>query len=116
VKIKHIKRSADFVSVIKSGKRLTKGRISLSFTKSPGPGGLAVGIVISKKTEPLATRRNYMRRLVYSFCSEKADMIKNGVMAVVRVDKSTRGIKKKSLSAEIKEALGQLLLEVAKSA
>ena len=109
MKIKHIQRSADFVSVIKGGRKITEGRISVFSKDSPGPGSLSVGIVISKKTEPLATRRNYMRRLIYAFCGENAVMVKKNVMAVVRVEGTTRGVKKKSLSAEIREALGQLL-------
>lgn len=112
MKIKHIQNSADFVSVIKSGRKLCRGRIALFIQKSPGPGVPTVGIVISKKTEPRATRRNYMRRIVYSFFRENAGTIGETLTAVVRVEGNARTTKRKALSGEIRESLGELLARI----
>ncbi len=109
MKIKHIQNSAEFVSVIKSGRKLTRGRIALFFKKSPGAGAPTIGIVISKKTEPRATRRNYMRRIIYSFFRENDVTPGETLTAVVRVEGKARGTKRKVLSAEIRECIGELI-------
>ena len=112
MKIKHIQNSAEFVSVIKGGRKLTTGRIALFFKKSPVPGAPAIGIVISKKTEPRATRRNYMRRIIYSFFRDSAGTLEETITAVVRVEGNVRGTKRKTLSSEIRGSLGELLVKV----
>ena len=58
-----LKSQADFSRVFRSGGRL---KISpLVFWHLPGEANqVRLGIVISKKTAPLATRRNYLRRVL----------------------------------------------------
>jgi len=112
VKIAHIRRSADFPEIIRKGGKIKESRLTVFFRRHFSPGGLSVGLVVSKKTEPLATGRNYIRRVVYSICDEIAPRFKTKTDIIVRVEarKPFLGRKKlyDRLRKEIYSALGKI--------
>lgn len=109
MKIKHILRPREFVSVITSGKRLARGKISLFIKQCSASKGISVGVVVSKKNEPLATKRNYIRRTIYSFFTTSRIDPGKGIDLVVRVNGSTRDLPRKQLGKEIHGTLEQLV-------
>jgi len=108
VKIKHIKKTKDFAEVLNNSEKIRGKKLTLYLQQGAGAEELRVGIVVSKKVAPLAVKRNYTRRLIYTFFREHGDSWKNGVKVVVRVVKDIRGTKKKALSKEIREELDSL--------
>lgn len=114
MKIKHVRKSAEFADIIRNGGKFKERRLTVFFRKNVSSGSLSVGVVISKKTEPLATRRNYMRRVIYSVCDENAFLFRKKTEIVVRVDGKTSESGRKELYASLKTGLESILGKIAK--
>jgi ribonuclease P protein component len=109
VKVKHLRKSAEFADVLKNCGKVKEKRLTVFFRKSKSPGSLSVGIIISKKTEPLATGRNYMRRIIYAICGEMAERFRNKTEVIVRVEGKTSGIGRKELYSGLRRDLENAL-------
>lgn len=105
MKIAHIQKSSDFNDVVSRGKKTEGKLLSVYSLRSCEGEPLKVGIIISKKTEKSAVRRNYLRRLIYAFFTEKAPGIKERALIVVRVIKTPGENKRKVISKAIREEL-----------
>lgn len=106
--MRHILKSLEFASVLKSGRKL-KGKTLSAHIKQPTEGNdLAVGCIISKKVAPQAVKRNYIRRLIYAYFRENERFLKEGAEIVIRLEKNISGQKKKAISREIREELKSL--------
>lgn len=109
MKIKHIRKSADFAEITRNGGKIKESSLTVFFRKHCSPGSLAAGLIISKKTEPLATLRNYIRRVVYAICSEKASRFDKKTDIVVRIDGKNKMSGRKKLYSRLKEDLEKAL-------
>lgn len=108
MKIKHLKRSCEFAEILTTGGR-ERGR-TLAFYLLPHPvqGEIQVGTIIAKKNVPKAVRRNYIRRVIYSYFRENLEKIKNSRRVVVRVIQDLRADRKRPLARLIREDLEKL--------
>ena len=112
MKLKHLRKAAEFAEILRNCEKIRESRVSVFFRRHCSPGGLFVGIIISKKTEPLATRRNYMRRVIYSVCGEKEDSSRKKTEMIVRVDGKTSGKGRKALYSELRRNLKNALKKI----
>jgi ribonuclease P protein component len=102
VKIKHIRKPSEFAAMVRKSGKIKESRLTVFFRSYNSPGGLSVGLIVSKKTDPNATGRNYIRRAIYSTCGDLAPRFEKKTDMIVRVDGSTVSVGKKELYAEIK--------------
>ena len=109
MKIKHIRKSADFAELTRNGGKIKESSLTVFFRRHCSPGSLAVGLIVSKKTEPLATVRNYIRRVVYAICSEKASRFDKKTDIVVRIDGKNKASGRKELYGWLRKDLGKAL-------
>lgn len=70
--------------------------------------GITAGLIIPKKEVPLAVERNYIRRAIYAFLTEKEKNARDGAKMVIRLAGETP-FKKKKISLELRESLEELL-------
>ena len=107
VKIKHIRKAEDFSSVLKEGAKRRGKTIAVSAQRNTtGPRkGLEIGVIVTKKSAPQATLRNYIRRVIYAFFIERGQEIKPGTRIIVRVIRDIKETNRKALSQEIREDL-----------
>lgn len=108
MKIKHIVRSTEFAEIFKTGERTRGKTVSLYVKRGGEEEGPAVGIAVSKKAASRAVRRNYIRRLIYAYFREHAELLEKGVKVVVRAAGDLNGSGKQALSRVIREELGSL--------
>ena len=107
--MKHLRKSAEFADILRNGEKFKEKRITVFCRKTGLPGGLTPGIIVSTRTEPLATGRNYIRRTVYAICKEEAFFFEQRTEIVVRVDgkipcrgrRELRGILKRDLEVAL---------------
>jgi len=109
VKIRHILRAKEFSDILRSGRRVRSKTVFLSVKRGSGERGLSVGIIISKKVAPKAVRRNYIRRLIYSYFRDYSDVREQDVEIIARVIRDVQSLKKKPLSKLIRGELGILI-------
>ncbi|MBD3296147.1 MAG: hypothetical protein GF392_02115, partial [Candidatus Omnitrophica bacterium] len=85
MKIDHILNSEGFSRVFTEGVKIS-GEISAAyFLRVPGVRRISVGVVVSKKCAPLAVRRNYLKRLIYGYFTERGEDISPEGMLVIRL-------------------------------
>jgi ribonuclease P protein component len=109
VKIRHITKTRDFARILEDGKRIKGRALCLYFLEEEGAEGLSIGTVIPKKLAPSAVQRNYIRRLIYAVCREKAKGGREGAKIAIRLTQNIRGKKRKDLSKELRGDLEALL-------
>jgi ribonuclease P protein component len=68
-----------------------------------------MGAAIAKKFEPSAVKRNYIKRVINAFFREHGEEIRKKYKIIVRLGRSTRDIKKRTLSRELRNDLKALL-------
>ena len=108
MKIKHLKSSKEFAGVLDRGKRIRGKALTLYCKQIPGQ-DFKVGLIISKKTASLATKRNYIRRLIYSDLQTQEGSLSPGQEIVVRVTKEIGSLTKNDIAHEIRTDLETLL-------
>lgn len=113
MKIKHLKSSKEFADVLAAGTRIRGKTLTLYCRQSPEKEP-KVGLIISKKTAPLATKRNYIRRLIYSDLRERKNTMNAGQEIVVRLVKEVGSLTKETISREIRQDLDTLLKKAGK--
>ncbi len=109
MKIKHVRKSAEFAEILKKGEKIRKGWITAFFRICPEISRLSAGVIVSKKTEPLATGRNYLRRIIYAVCGEKADRFKRKTEIVVRLDGPVKNKSRKEIYGALRNDLTDVL-------
>lgn len=109
MKIGHIRKAKEFSEVFEAGKRISGRRICLYVARSPETEITLVGIVLSRKCEPKAVRRNYIRRLTYQFFKDEAGRIGDGVRVIVRFQGPIYEKQKKAISQMLKAELDGLV-------
>ena len=108
MKLTHILKAKEFRDVIGTGERV-KGQLVGLYSKGYGPNKkISVGVVISKKVAPRAVTRNYLKRVIYLFFTQKRDKIIAGTRIVVRVIKAVEKQKRKSIAKQIRTELEAL--------
>lgn len=100
MKIAHILKSSDFNDVVTRGKRAGGELFSVYSLTSPKGEDAKVGIIISKKTEKSAVKRNYIRRLIYAFFRE-AKSIKKKTYIVVRMVRPLGKTKRREIKNKV---------------
>ncbi|MFC1479991.1 ribonuclease P protein component [Candidatus Omnitrophota bacterium] len=108
MKIRHILKSKDFADVFSSGKKLKGQTLSLHIKRCASEEGISVGVVISKAMAPLAVKRNYIKRRIYTFFRDRGASLKKNVKVVVRLSRNVRDEKKRPLSRVLSEELESL--------
>ena len=112
MKIRHILKAKDFSDIVKSGER-TRGRTLALYAKhGSGEEKVSVGVIVSKEFASSAVKRNYIRRLVYSYFQGREQPRRQGVRVVVRLIRGVKGLKRKPLSQEIREELEALTKKI----
>ena len=108
MKIRHLRKSEEFAALVKGGRKARSG--TLTVYVGPGRPGedLTVGIIISKKSIPKAVKRNYLRRVIYSYFQTDAHKWQKGKKVVVRVNPPGQIKGKRSLSRRIRDELDGL--------
>lgn len=103
MKIDHILSSEEFTRVFAEGVKI-KGRISAAYIlRTPEVKGTAVGVVVSKKCAPRSVRRNYLKRLIYGYFTEKPEDLSPGcIMMVVRITSAVGDMSRKQVSGALK--------------
>ena len=85
MKLKHILKTKDFRELVVTGEK-NKGNLLGLYSKGNSKDeDLTVGVIISKKVAPRAVTRNYLKRIIYNFYTEKRKKIIAGTRIVVRV-------------------------------
>ena len=112
--MKHLRKSAEFTEVLKGGGKQRGKGLTVFFKRGNSAGELSVGLIVSKRVEPLATKRNYLRRILYAICGENAERWKTRTSIVVRVDEIEPGISRKETYRRIREELGNILDKMAR--
>jgi ribonuclease P protein component len=108
VKIRHILKTGEFAEIIENGEKL-RGKTVNAYVKKGGQDREpSVGIVISKKFAPKAVKRNYARRLIYSYFQGNDHTWRSGVRIVIRVVRDISAPGRRFFSREIKEDLENL--------
>ena len=102
MKVKHILKPEEFVSLLRKGTRIKGAFFSLFYnTSDPQEKSLFIGVILAKKNISLAVRRNYIRRSIYAFLRTDA---KNSILPgkyLVRLDKNVNDIKSKKIIKNI---------------
>ena len=110
MEIKHILKTKDFAETLKEGKRVKGTTFSLYHLKeNTKVTTLSVGLIISKKMVPLAVRRNYIRRVLYSYVEDAGKSLGINGKIVLRMISRTDDKKSKTLSKSIREEVSLLL-------
>lgn len=110
VKIEHLKKSCEFRDILANGIKWQGTLVTLysKQEKNAEKADIRIGTIITKKLVPKATRRNYIRRLIYSFFAEQKMKINPGFSSVVKFVSSFGTGAKKTLSKEIRRELAML--------
>lgn len=107
VKIEHLKKSCEFRDVLVNGHKW-QGELVALYSKQEKNESIRVGTIITKKLVPKATRRNYIRRLIYSFFVDRKKDINPGFFSVVKFIGSFGTGTKTILSQTIRQELSML--------
>lgn len=111
MKIKHLLKKADFNSVLAGGKKLRGEKIEFYIQKSQNTKDACVGVIISKKIEPTAVRRNLLKRIVYGHYRDLQEDIKPEIKTIIKFYKKLPKLTRKELSIAIREEISKLLNE-----
>ncbi|MFA6636275.1 MAG: ribonuclease P protein component [Candidatus Omnitrophota bacterium] len=110
--MKHLRKSAEFADILRNGGKIKEKTITVFYQKTGLPGSLTPGIIVSKRTEPLATRRNYIRRTIYAVCREAALLFEKNTEVVVRVDGKATCRGRRDLRETLKKDLEAALAKI----
>ncbi len=110
--IKHILKSEDFANVVKTGAKYTANELAL-YAKNLGKGEkhTYIGLVVPKSVVRLATRRNYIRRVIYAKIRLEGKTLKTEQAIVIKYCKNLDVKNKKDLAASLNEKVSKLLKE-----
>lgn len=109
MRIDRLRKKCEFDDVFANGSR-TKGKTFFIYTlHNAGGKAITVGATIAKKFEPSAVRRNYIKRVINGFFQARGAECSKKHKIVVRLVRSTKNIKKRPLSQEIRGELEALL-------
>lgn len=108
MKIEHIKKKDDFERILTDGQKVQGEDLSMFFIREKDHAG-KIGVIVSKKNAPKATRRNYIKRVIYNFFTRERENFSQGFSAVARF-KGERTISqtKRERSRKIKQDLTKL--------
>ena len=108
MKLAHIKKSKEFAEVLENGGR-ERGKI-LFFYLLPASkkDELRVGTIVAKKFVRKAVRRNYIKRIIYTFFREHLEEAQKGARVVVRVASDLKASEKKTIAQAVREDLESL--------
>lgn len=105
MKIDHIRKAREFSEIFKTGQKIPGRRICLYVGKADDKGVTSVGIVLSRKCEPKAVRRNYIRRRTYQFFKEESGKMAAGAKVIVWFREPFYEKRKQAVSQILKEEL-----------
>jgi ribonuclease P protein component len=105
VKLEHLKKKEEFDRIFNEGKRARGKAVALFYAMSGSPFPAKAGVAITKKMVPLATRRNYMRRVVYSTLEKNKEKIALGAEIVVKIIRPFEDITRRETGKSIAEDL-----------
>lgn len=114
MKIKHVRKSAEFAEILRNSGRIKENGLTVFYRRHFSPGSLSVGIIISKKVVPLATDRNYLRRVIYGTCGDIAFGFHEKTEIVVRMDSAITARGRKERYKKLKESLENALEKINK--
>jgi len=109
VKIRHLTKTAEFRDILKTGRKIKGEKISVHVKLFSEQGDFSVGIIIPKKVVPLATKRNYIRRIIYGFFLSKEKSVLGKRKIVIRVTNMEKKNKRKETLNGINQELNDLL-------
>ena len=108
MKIRHLRKPEEFAALVKGGRK-ARSRTLTVYAGPNAPGeDLTVGIIISKKSIPKAVKRNYLRRVIYSYFRTDAHKWQKRGKVIVRVNPPGQIKGKRSLSRRIRDELDAL--------
>jgi ribonuclease P protein component len=110
--MKHLRKSAEFADILRTGEKIKGKKLTVFWRKTGLTGGLTPGIIVSKRTEPLATGRNYIRRTIYVICKEAEVFFKQRTEIVVRVDGKIPSRGRRELRGILKKDLEEVLAKI----
>lgn len=109
MKIRHLKKRAEFAEVLENGER-RRGETLLLYSERRGERGLVgVGVIVSKAVAPLAIVRNFTRRAIYAFFRNEAENVPAGTRVVVRLTGKLRDKSRKQIGRAIRADLERLI-------
>ncbi len=108
MKIRHILSAKEFAEIFKNGTKIQGKTVSLYTKRGDNAANMSVGVVVSKKTVPKATKRNYLRRLIYVYFRDPGEVYRRKTNVVVRVTGQVAMAGRKSLSRVIRDELKAL--------
>lgn len=105
--IKRILKTEEFADIYRRGRRIKGTTGSLYIKKDPAEKGIKLGVTVSKKAVSLATRRNYIKRLVYAYFRANKGAWRSGYETVFRMGQLPSR-QKKALSQMIRQDIAAL--------
>ncbi len=112
MKIRHILKAKDFADIVKSGERARGRTLALYVKHGSGEEKTSVGVVVSKEFAPSAVKRNYIKRLVYSYFQDREQPLSQGIRVVVRLIRDVKELRRKPLSQGIRGELEALAKKI----
>ena len=108
MKLAHIKKSKEFAEVLENGGRTRGKALFFYLLPSSDKEELRVGTIVAKKFVRKAVRRNYIKRIIYTFFREHLADTQKGTRVVVRVARGLKAGGKKTIAQAVREDLDSL--------
>jgi len=108
VKIQRIKKTEEFREILSGGGKWRGKTVALYLIENKDQKGFCVGTTVMKKLAPRATQRNYIKRIIRGFFDNNRNSLGCGFKVVIKLIRGTKEIKKRQLSATIREDLAKI--------
>ncbi|MBF0217858.1 MAG: ribonuclease P protein component [Candidatus Omnitrophica bacterium] len=113
MKFEHLRRSADFREVLAKGAVYKSAMFTMRLIPARDQLSIKVGVSVSKKVLPKATKRNYIKRLIYAFFSLNEKKLLKEAKIVVSLKKSCTVNQRKYIAAKTRQELLDLCTRAA---
>ncbi|HPS20568.1 MAG TPA: ribonuclease P protein component [Candidatus Omnitrophota bacterium] len=87
MKIVHLKKKKDFSDILAKG-IVIRGRIIKAYTAFRDDSQVLIGVTITKRAVPKATKRNYIKRVIYGKFAREKKVFKPGVTLLFRMTRA----------------------------
>ena len=111
MKIQRIRKTEEFREILSGGGKWRGEAVAVYLIENKGQKGFCVGTAVVKKLAPRATQRNYIKRIIRGFFNDNRHSLGCGLKVVVKLIRGTKKIKKRQLSAIIREDLAKITVK-----